>query len=207
MYHFPTSSADLRMPDHEPRNEYDDSRQKRDSASPLIIDYLLELSRPEMDKITQRRVMRYNPVIMLAVGLGVVIMLIPGLKAEDKKHRDPGNSKVSDSIVTDVDGNVYATVSIGTQVWMVENLKATHYRDGSDIPYESDDTVWSTLTTGGYCWYNNDSTNKSTYGALYNFHAVIDSRCLCPEGWHIPTEFEWLALEAYLGGEMSLVVR
>src|SRR4030042_1310495 len=104
-------------------------------------------------------------------------------------------------IVTDIDGNVYHTVTIGTQVWMVENLKVTHYRNGDSIPDVSDGTEWGSLKTGAYCNYNNDPNNTDTYGRLYNWYVVIDSRKICPAGWHVPTDKDWEILEAYLGGE------
>jgi uncharacterized protein (TIGR02145 family) len=103
------------------------------------------------------------------------------------------------SPVTDFDGNVYHSLVIGTQVWMKENLRTTHYRDGSSIPNVSDGTAWSVLTGGAYCWYNNDSaTYKNIYGAMYNFYTVIDSRQLCPSGWHVPSDLEWYTMEHYL---------
>jgi len=74
--------------------------------------------------------------------------------------------------VTDIDGNVYKTVTIGTQVWMVENLKTTRYNDGSAIPLDTNRNTWYELTTGAYCWYNDSATYGSTYGALYNWYAV-----------------------------------
>ena len=101
---------------------------------------------------------------------------------------------------TDIDGNVYHTVTIGTQIWMVENLKTTRYNDGSPIPFVTDSSSWSNLTTPGYCWYNNDTTNKNTYGALYNWFAVNTGK-LAPTGWHVPTDDEWTTLTTYLGGE------
>jgi len=70
--------------------------------------------------------------------------------------------------VTDIDGNVYHTVTIGTQEWMVENLKTTRYNDSLEIPLEVDDVAWENLNTPGYCWYNNDTANKNLYGAMYN---------------------------------------
>ena len=101
--------------------------------------------------------------------------------------------------VTDIDGNVYHTVTIGTQVWMVENLKATKYNDGTAIPLVEDGTTWGALTTPGYCWYNNDeAANKAEYGALYNKYAVNTGK-LCPASWHVPTDAEWKILEIYLG--------
>jgi uncharacterized protein (TIGR02145 family) len=103
--------------------------------------------------------------------------------------------------VTDIDGNVYQTVIIGTQQWMAENLKVTHYRNGEQIPYVTDDAEWLGLTTGAYCWYNDDQANYGNeYGALYNWNTVADSRNLCPVGWHIPSDAEWTTLTEYLGG-------
>jgi uncharacterized protein (TIGR02145 family) len=103
--------------------------------------------------------------------------------------------------VTDIDGNVYKTVTIGSQCWLRENLKTTKYNDGTAIPMVTDNTVWSNLSTPGYCWYNNDAvTNKSTYGALYNWYTVNTGK-LCPTGWHIPADAEWTVLTTYLGGE------
>ena len=105
----------------------------------------------------------------------------------------------SGSTVTDADGNVYNTVTIGTQVWMKENLKVTHYSNGDPIPNITDITGWKNLTTGAYCWYNNDESNyKDTYGALYNWYTIVDGRNVCPTGWHVPTDEEWTTLETYL---------
>ncbi len=104
--------------------------------------------------------------------------------------------------VTDIDGNVYNTVTIGTQVWMAANLKTTKYRNGDQIPNVSNDVTWAALITGAYCYYNNDApTYKATYGALYNWYSVADSRNIAPTGWHVPTGAELLILETFLGGE------
>jgi uncharacterized protein (TIGR02145 family) len=102
----------------------------------------------------------------------------------------------------DADGNVYTSVTIGTQVWMIENLKTTKYNDGTAIPNITDKTDWDALITPGYCWYNNNaSTYKATYGAMYNWYAVtVNTGKLCPVGWHVPTHVEWQILETYLGG-------
>jgi uncharacterized protein (TIGR02145 family) len=101
---------------------------------------------------------------------------------------------------SDVDGNIYKTVTIGMQIWMTENLKTTKYRDGSEIPRVTDNTEWSSLTTGAFCWYKNDETKyRNMYGAYYNFHAVSTSK-LCPTGWHVPTDTEWTELTTFLGG-------
>jgi hypothetical protein len=84
--------------------------------------------------------------------------------------------------VTDVEVNVYPTIKIGQQEWMVENLKTTKYNDGSSIPNVTDNTAWAHLTSAAYSWIDNDVANKDTYGALYNWWAV-DSTKLCPTGW------------------------
>jgi uncharacterized protein (TIGR02145 family) len=103
--------------------------------------------------------------------------------------------------VTDKDGNTYNTVTIGAQVWMVENLKTTKCNDGTAIPLVTDNAEWATLTTAGYAWNNDDETTyKNTYGALYNWYAV-DTGKLCPAGWHVATDAEWTTLTTYLGGE------
>lgn len=103
--------------------------------------------------------------------------------------------------VTDYDGNVYTTIQIGSQVWTVENLKTTHYRDGTPIPNVTDNTAWYNLSTGAWCSYNNDDANVATYGRLYNWYAVNDARNLAPEGWHVPSYSEWYTtLMNSLGG-------
>jgi len=103
--------------------------------------------------------------------------------------------------VSDIDGNVYKTIQIGSQVWMAENLKTTKFNNGTPIPNVINNNEWRNLTTPGYSWYNNDAlTFKTTYGALYNWYTVTDNRKLCPDGWHIPTNTDWTALQTYLGG-------
>ncbi len=102
--------------------------------------------------------------------------------------------------VTDIDGNVYQTVTIGEQVWMMENLKVTHYRNGDPIPNVTDNGAWGGLSTGAYCNYDNDEHKVATYGRLYNWYAVDDSRNIAPDGWHIPSDDEMQTLADYLGG-------
>ncbi len=103
-------------------------------------------------------------------------------------------------IVTDIDGNVYSTVIIGTQTWMAENLKVTRYRDGTEVTHVTDNAAWANLTTEAYCIYSNNAENEvDTYGALYNWYALNDSRNIAPEGWHVPTDDEWKELEMALG--------
>lgn len=105
----------------------------------------------------------------------------------------------SSTTVTDYDGNVYHTITIGTQVWMVENMKTTHFNDGTTIPLVTDTTSWNNLSTPAYCWYNNSSSYKTPYGALYNWYTVNSGK-LAPTGWRVPTDADWTVLSAYLGG-------
>jgi uncharacterized protein (TIGR02145 family) len=100
--------------------------------------------------------------------------------------------------VNDIDGNVYHPVTIGTQTWMVENLKTTKYNDGSAIPNVTDSSSWPGLKTPAYCWYKNDqATYKATYGGLYNWYAV-NTKKLCPTGWHVPSDAEWTTLKTFV---------
>ncbi len=99
--------------------------------------------------------------------------------------------------MSDIDGNVYKTITIGNQVWMAENLKTTKYNDGTNIRYETDDNIWSSLNEGAYCYYDNNISNKEKFGVLYNWMAVNTNK-LAPTGWHIPTNAEWTQLENYL---------
>jgi uncharacterized protein (TIGR02145 family) len=103
--------------------------------------------------------------------------------------------------LTDVEGNVYNTITIGTQEWMAENLKTTKYNDGTTpIPNLITNVDWYSTTTGAYCNYNNSAGNSTVYGKLYNWYAITDNRKLCPTGWHIPSLDEWSTLIDYLGG-------
>ena len=112
----------------------------------------------------------------------------------------PTNPTGNCGTVTDFDGNVYNTVTIGTQCWMQKNLSVTHYNDGAAIPLVTDNAAWSNLATPGYCWYNNDAaTYKAAYGALYNWYTVNTGK-LCPTGWHVPDTTAWSTLINYLGG-------
>jgi uncharacterized protein (TIGR02145 family) len=106
-------------------------------------------------------------------------------------------------IVTDVEGNIYTTVIIGTQTWMAENLKTTKYNDNTSIPLVTDNTIWASLITPGYCWYNNDAANyKASYGALYNCYTLDPTgnigKNVCPVGWHIPTYDEWTTMITFI---------
>jgi uncharacterized protein (TIGR02145 family) len=137
--------------------------------------------------------------ITVIVLLAVVFLLFKNTLFSSKSESTGQNAQT----LKDIDGNVYKTVNIGTQVWMAENLKTTKYNDGSAIPLVTDNTAWEALNTPAYCWYdNNETANKNTCGALYNWYTVNTNK-LCPTGWHVPTREELTTLITYLGGESA----
>ena len=115
--------------------------------------------------------------------------------------------------ITDVDGNTYNSVIIGTQEWTKENLNVSKYSDGTIIPQVTDPTQWGSLITGAWCYYNNTTANGTTYGKLYNWYAVAGiydaasaanpalRKKLAPNGWRIPGDTDWTKLTIFLGGE------
>ncbi len=116
---------------------------------------------------------------------------------------NPVNEPKFGDTVTDVDGNVYHTVTIASQTWMTENLRTTHYNDTTAIALISDSASWGNASTAAYCWYHNDSVaNKSSFGALYNWYAVNTGK-LAPKGWHVATADDWLLLENNVSGFIS----
>jgi uncharacterized protein (TIGR02145 family) len=109
------------------------------------------------------------------------------------------NANLSYGTVTDIEGNIYKTIEIGSQTWMAENLRTTRYTDNTEIDLITNDTLWGSTPSPGYCWYeNNEKIFGNIYGAYYNWMAVLTSR-LCPAGWHVPSDKEWKTLEMYLG--------
>jgi len=129
------------------------------------------------------------------------VFIVPGISSENygvKPTSGSGNNLV------DIDGNSYKTVYIGSQLWMAENLKTTKYRDGSTITNLTDNRMWGDDLKGAWCYYNNDVTNNNKYGKLYNWYAISShlngNKEVCPIGWHIPVESEWIKLIDFLGG-------
>lgn len=109
-----------------------------------------------------------------------------------------GEEMIFNTKLADVEGNLYSTVMIGTQVWMAENLKTTKFNDNTLIPNVTDNTAWANLATPGYCWLANDINYKASFGALYNWYTISTGK-LCPTGWHVPTDDEFKTLELFLG--------
>ncbi len=113
------------------------------------------------------------------------------------------NTNLTYGTLTDIDGNVYKTITIGTLTWMAENLRTTRYRNGDTIHLVTGNTAWKNMVKEAYCNYKN-STNAdtvATLGRLYNWFAVTDSRNLAPLGWHVATDADWTSLTSYLGNE------
>jgi uncharacterized protein (TIGR02145 family) len=103
--------------------------------------------------------------------------------------------------VSDADGNLYSTIIIGGQIWMATNLETSKFNDNTDIQHVVENTNWSSLSTPAFCWYNNLENLNNNYGALYNWFSVNTGK-LCPVGWHVPTEDDWITLTNLLGGEL-----
>ena len=146
------------------------------------------------------------------VGEYSVSLVVSNASGSDSKNISNCIIVKSNIVVTDIDGNEYNTVQIGTQLWMAENIKVTHYPNGDIIPNVTDNTTWANLddnnTEDAYCFYYND--NITDYGTLYTYSAAIadnwikdnaDNQGICPDGWHVPTNDEWTILIDYLGGE------
>jgi uncharacterized protein (TIGR02145 family) len=115
----------------------------------------------------------------------------------DLPSSTPGNN------ISDVDGNSYKTVTIGTQQWMAENLKTTKYNDGSAIQLIQVQSTWASFTGGAYSDYDNTPDNSAVYGRLYNFNVVDNAKNVCPQGWRVPTTNDWTVLENYLGSSLA----
>ncbi len=147
--------------------------------------------------------MKLNRLITILSSILVILSMIIWIGCASPSDDDQSSDKVEPETVTDIDGNVYNTVKIGEQLWLVENLKVTHYRNGDSISDVSDDAEWQGLNTGAYGIYDDQNINATTYGMLYNWHAVGDSRQLAPEDWHVATDEDWKELEMYLGMSQS----
>jgi len=136
-----------------------------------------------------------KPVMLL---IAFFLLLIVGC---DKDNSEPDSTEETNEVF-DIDGNRYTTVTIGEQVWMVENLGTTQYNDGEPIALVEDSGDWSNLQEGAYCWYDNDrESHMESYGALYSRDAAKSER-LCPVGWQVPGQEDWEELIDFLGGDV-----
>lgn len=133
------------------------------------------------------------------ISISVALLMI--MSCSKKEENNTTTLQIPPDTVTDFDGHVYHLVTIGNQVWLAENLRVTHYRNGDPIPNVIADAQWKILTAGAWCSYDNLSADTSAYGLLYNWFALTDARKISPPGWHVPTDAEWNSLANYLGGK------
>ncbi|MGM0505333.1 MAG: FISUMP domain-containing protein [Bacteroidota bacterium] len=141
--------------------------------------------------------LKHNFLTILMIALASTLLIFSACE-KDEDDSTPTIEDGPGDPVTDIDGNTYQTVWIGGQNWMAENLKTITYNDGTPIDLITDNANWESDTIGAYCWYDNDEAHYAeTYGALYNWY-VVNTGNLCPDGWHVPTEEEWLTLEGYI---------
>ena len=110
------------------------------------------------------------------------------------------NSERTYGTMTDQEGNAYKTIAIGSQVWMAENLRTSTYRNGDVITTNLTNTEWQNTSSGAWSYHSNSESNECPYGKLYNWYACVDSRQVCPVGWHLPSDAEWTTLTDYVGG-------
>ncbi len=125
-----------------------------------------------------------------------ILVLILGITSCSNEDTNTQN-QVVERLAVPIQNN---EVQIGNQIWMAKNLNVTRYRNGDPIAQVTDPTQWGNLTTGAWCFYNNDPTNGPIYGKLYNWFAVNDLRGLAPLGWRVPSEDDWFGLTTFLGG-------
>jgi len=149
--------------------------------------------------------MKVKSLIYLLFIPSILILQFTGCKKTDSNSNNSNNPIVFNpqktyDVLTDQSGNIYRTITIGTQTWMAENLKTTKYRNGDPIPDITNNSSWGNLTTGAYCDFNNNSSNSKIYGKLYNYYSILDSRNIAPSGWHVATTAEWNVLLANCGG-------
>jgi uncharacterized protein (TIGR02145 family) len=159
--------------------------------------------------------MKNYPGIYAALFAGLMLALVfsckkgepndtPIMGAEKSLTGIIFNPNLTYGAVTDYDGITYKTITIGTQTWMAENLRTTHYRNGDPIPNVTGGRAWMDLTSGAYCDYNNEVKYSNIYGRLYNLYAVLDSRNIAPPGWHLPSEADWVTMFLYIDPQYSV---
>jgi len=156
----------------------------------------------------KKRKLLFVSIQIIAVSISLTVLSCK----KDETKPSAGDDGVSSAVfnatktyetMTDQNGNIYKTITIGSQTWMAENLHVTSYRNGDPIPLVTNSANWIALTTGAYCNYANttDKDKIATYGSLYNWYTVADARNIAPAGWHVPSDAEWTTLTTYLGGE------
>lgn len=144
--------------------------------------------------------------IVLFLITGVFLILVSGCQKNTDTPTVKSPPEENGSTVTDKDGNLYKTVTIGTQVWMACDLKTTKFSNGDAIPTTTLDI--SAESAPKYQWvYDNDEANAAIYGRLYTWYVASDNRNVCPTGWHVPTDLDWESLKFFLGGESQAGIK
>lgn len=171
--------------------------------APNIYDYSSSTDAPiKFDKISNDLVSKLsiNELIAISENSKIPVLREAAMNSLRKSTHIDSYYDILDNndvdLITDADGNRYRTITIGDQVWMAENLRVTHYNDNTPINYVTSDQQWMKLDSPAYCWYNDDKaiSNSKNFGAYYNFHAVETGK-ICPKGWHVPNQTEWLTFE------------
>jgi uncharacterized protein (TIGR02145 family) len=133
----------------------------------------------------------------------LVLLLMACNKNNSNANANITQSNAANNLLSDINITGEMSVAkIGSQRWMSSNLNVSRYRNGDRIPQVTNPAKWAALTTGAWCWHNNDSLAGTVYGKIYNWYAVNDPRGLAPAGWHIPTDAEWTTLINTLGGNL-----
>lgn len=140
-------------------------------------------------------IIKYFKPFFLLLSLALVLAC-----SSDETKNNPNTEVVSRPTVPIIRGEV-PIITIGSQIWMTRNLNVSRYRNGDPIPQVTNATQWANLTTGAWCYYNNDPANGAIYGKLYNWYAINDPRGLASAGYHVPTDAEWTTLTTFLGGQ------
>jgi len=128
----------------------------------------------------------FRPLLIVT---GFFIISLSSCNKEEENIPNP-------NIIRDFDGNEYTIVQIGNQIWMTENLRTTHYNDGTPIALIEENQLWLAAETGAYSWYDNNLENKNDFGALYNAVAAKSEK-ICPTGWRVPENLDWFRLTTY----------
>jgi uncharacterized protein (TIGR02145 family) len=143
----------------------------------------------------EKQAIAFTPLRFLILGI-ILLKLLTACRSSDTVIYPYPPAEVSDW-----NGNSYKTVIIGSQAWLSENLRSTSYRNGDPVSFADSDSAWKHTTEGAWCRYEGQNANEFRYGLLYNGMVINDSRQICPDGWHIPSEKEWYSLTTSLGGE------
>lgn len=148
----------------------------------------------DIQKLKPKKTMKTMKTKNIYYRIIIGLIFLTSCSNSDKIENEEPNSNV----VTDIEGNTYSTIEIGTQIWTKENLNVSKYRNGDPILQVTDPYEWQNSKTGAWCYYANQSANGIIYGKLYNWHAINDARGLAPKGWHIPSDSEWTLLSDFL---------